>query len=393
MAAQPEILVAGGGIGGLSAALAFALKGRRVRVLEKAAEFGEIGYGIQMGPNVYPILQRLGVFERMAQHVVHPDALILADAITGNELARIDLGPKFRERYTHPYFVVHRRDLHGAILEACRARGEIALEASKGLARFDDRGDRVLVTCEDGSTYDGAALVGADGLWSPTRGAVVGDGPPRLAGHYVYRGLVPTEEIIDRSHIDSMTIYIGHSLHLVQYRLRGGTVMNNVATIESTRFKRGEANPGDPAELEETFAQCTPRVRDMLRYISRDRNWVLHDRDPVANWTKGRVTLLGDAAHPTLQYLAQGACMAIEDAVVLAAEVARHGDDFNAAFLAYQAQRMNRTARVVLSARFFGTYIHAGGGARMLRNALLAQRGRDESWEFDWLYRGIDVPE
>jgi len=393
MAAQPEILVAGGGIGGLAVALALALKGRRVRVLEKASEFGEIGYGIQMGPNVYPILERLGVLERMAPHVVHPDALILADAVTGDELARIDLGAKFRAKYTHPYFVVHRRDLHGAILEACRARSGIALEASKGLARFDDRGDRVLVTCEDGSTYDGAALVGADGLWSPTRGAVVGDGPPRLAGHYVYRGLVPTEEIIDRSHIDSMTIYVGHNLHLVQYRLRGGTVMNNVATIESTRFKRGEANPGDPAELEETFAQCTPRVRDMLRYISRDRNWVLHDRDPVANWTKGRVTLLGDAAHPTLQYLAQGACMAIEDAVVLAAEVARHGDDFNAAFLAYQAQRMNRTARVVLSARFFGTYIHAGGGARMLRNALLAQRGRDESWEFDWLYRGIDVPE
>jgi len=393
MAAQPEILVAGGGIGGLSAALALALKGRRVRVLEKAAEFGEIGYGIQMGPNVYPILRHLGVFERMAPHVVYPDALILADGITGDELARIDLGEKFRARYTHPYFVVHRRDLHGAILEACRARGEITLEASKGLARFDDRGDRVAVTCEDGSAYEGVALVGADGLWSPTRAAVVGDGAPRLAGHYVYRGLVPTGEIIDRSHLDSMTIYIGHCLHLVQYRLRGGTVMNNVATIESARFKRGEANPGDPAELEATFAQCTPRVRDMLRYISRERNWVLHDRDPVTNWTKGRVTLLGDAAHPTLQYLAQGACMAIEDAVVLAAEVARHGDDFNAAFLAYQGRRMNRTARVVLSARFFGTYIHAGGGARVLRNALLASRGRDESWEFDWLYRGISVPE
>jgi salicylate hydroxylase len=209
----------------------------------------------------------------------------------------------------------------------------------------------------------------------------------------VYRGLVPTEEIIDRSHIDSMTIYIGHNLHLVQYRLRGGTVMNNVATIESVRFKRGAPNPGDPSELEEIFAQCTPRVHEMLRYVSRERNWVLHDRDPVTNWTKGRITLLGDAAHPTLQYLAQGACMAIEDAVVLAAEVARHGDDFNAAFLAYQGQRMNRTARVVLSARFFGTYIHAGGGARMLRNELLASRGRDESWEFDWLYRGIRVPE
>jgi salicylate hydroxylase len=391
--ARPEILIAGGGIGGLAAALALARKGRRVRVLEKAAEFGEIGYGIQMGPNVYPILERLGVFKRMAPHVVYPDALVLADGITGNELTRISLGAAFRARYTHPYFVVHRRDLHGSILEACRERDEIALEASKGLASFTQDGGRVRVTCEDGSEYEGAALIGADGLWSPTRTAVVGDGAPRLAGHFVYRGLVPTEEIIDRSYLDSMVIYIGHNLHLVQYRLRGGTVMNNVATIESFRFKRGEPNPGDPAELEEMFAQCTPRVRDMLRYFSFERNWVLHDRDPVTNWTDGRVTLLGDAAHPTLQYLAQGACMAIEDAAVLAAEVARRGEDFNGAFLAYQQQRMNRTARVVLTARFFGGVIHAGGGARALRNELLADRDPDDPWEADWLYRGVEVPE
>jgi salicylate hydroxylase len=388
-----EILIAGGGIGGLSAALALALKGRRVRVLEKASEFGEIGYGIQMGPNVYPILERLGVSKRMAPHVVYPDALVLADGITGTELSRINLGPRFQARFNHPYFVVHRRDLHGSILEACRARDEIALEASKGLAKFNQDGARVLVSCEDGSEYEGVALIGADGLWSPTRAAVVADGPPRLAGHYVYRGLVPTEEIIDRRYLDSMVIYIGHHLHLVQYRLRGGTVMNNVATIESVRFQRGEPNCGDPQELEEIFAQCTPRVRDMLRYISRERNWVLHDRDPVTNWTNGRVTLLGDAAHPTLQYLAQGACMAIEDAAVLAAEVARHGDDFSTAFLAYQQQRMNRTARVVISARFFGHFIHAGGGARALRNELLAQRSPDEPWEADWLYKGIELPE
>jgi salicylate hydroxylase len=391
--ARPEILVAGGGIGGLSAALALAHKGRRVRVLEKAPEFGEIGYGIQMGPNVYPILERLGVFKRMEPHVVYPDALVLADGITGNELSRINLGSQFRARFKYPYFVVHRRDLHGAILDACHELDEITLAASKGLVRFVQDGTHVQVTCEDGSEYEGAALIGADGLWSPTRSAVVGDGPPRLAGHFVYRGLVPTEHIIDRSYLDSMVIYIGHHLHLVQYRLRGGAVMNNVATIESVRFQRGESKHGDPDELEEIFAQCTPRVRDMLRYISRERNWVLHDRDPVTNWTQGSVTLLGDAAHPTLQYLAQGACMAIEDAAVLATEVARHGDDYNAAFLAYQQQRMNRTARVVLSARFFGDYIHAGGGARMLRNELLAQRSPDDPWEADWLYRGIEVPE
>jgi 3-hydroxybenzoate 6-monooxygenase len=390
-ASSPEIRVAGGGIGGLSAALAH--KGRRVRVLEKAAEFGEIGYGIQMGPNIYPLLERLGVFKRMEPHVVYPDALVLADGITGNELSRVNLGQKFRVRHGYPYFVVHRRDLHGSLLEACCERDEITLEASRGLARFTQDRNRVLVTCEDGSEYEGVALIGADGLWSPTRAAVVGDGAPRLAGHFVYRGLVPAEEIIDRRYLNSMVIYIGPNLHLVQYRLRGGAVMNNVATIESVRFKRGEPNCGTPDELDELFSQCTARVRDMLRYISRERNWVLHDRDPVTNWTKGNVTLLGDAAHPTLQYLAQGACMAIEDAAVLAAEVSRHGNNYDAAFLAYQQQRMNRTARVVLTARFFGHVIHGGGGARMLRNELLAQRSADDPWEADWLYRGIEVPD
>jgi salicylate hydroxylase len=388
-----EVLIAGGGIGGLAAAIALAHRGRRVRVLEKAAEFGEIGYGIQMGPNIYPILQRLGVFEAMAPNVVYPDALVLADAMTGEELSRISLGDAFRARFKHPYFVVHRRDLHGAFLAACQSHKEIVLEASKGVVRFAHESGRVRVTCEDGSEYVGAALIGADGLWSPTRAVVVGDGAPRVAGHYVYRGVVPTEEIIDRSYLDSMVIYGGHDLHLVQYRLRGGKVVNNVATIESGRFKRGAEGAGDPEELEEAFANCAPRVRDMLRYVSRVRNWVLHDRDPVTNWTDGNVTLLGDAAHPTLQYLAQGACMAIEDAVVLAAEVARHGDDYHRAFLAYQAQRMNRTARVVLSSRFFGTYIHASGGARALRNELLAKRSWDDPWEIDWLYRGIQLPD
>ena len=386
-----EILVAGGGIGGLAVALALARKGRKVRVLEKAAEFGEIGYGIQMGPNVSRMLERLGVMRALEPHAVFPDALILVDALTNQEISRISLGAAFRARYKYPYFVIHRRDLHGGILEACRAREEIVLEASRGVTKFSQDDEAVHVACENGSEYEGEALIGADGLWSPTRAALVADGAPRQAGHFVYRGVVPTEQIIDRSHLDSMTIWCGPDLHLVQYRLRGGTVMNNVATIASRRIRRGDSNAGGPDELEEIFAPTDPRVRDMLRYVSRERNWVLHDRDPVTNWTGGRVTLLGDAAHPTLQYLAQGAQMAIEDAVVLAEKVATAGGDFNRAFLAYQRERMNRTARVVLSSRFFGEYFHVDGGARELRNELARRRDPDDPWEADWLYRGIEV--
>jgi len=385
------VLIAGGGIGGLSVALALAHKGRRVRVLEKAPEFGEIGYGIQMGPNVSRMLDRLGILKALEPHSVYPDALILVDAIDNREVTRIALGRAFLERYQYRYFVIHRRDLHGEILEACRQRRGITLEASRGLASFEERGGSVIVRCENGAEYEGAALIGADGLWSPTRAAIVADGAPRVTGHVTYRGVVPTGEIIDRSHLDSMTIWIGPDLHLVQYRLRGGAVMNNVATVSSRRFRRGEKDFGGWEELEEVFSRADPRVRDMLRYFLRDRNWVLHDREPVTNWTQGRVTLLGDAAHPTLQYLAQGANMAIEDGVVLAEKVAAAGDDYGRAFLAYQRSRMNRTARVVLSSRFFGEYFHVDGGARELRNELARQRDPDNPWEADWLYRGIEV--
>jgi len=385
------ILIIGGGIGGLSVALALAQKGQRVHVLEKAPEFGEIGYGIQMGPNVSRMLDRLGVLKALELHSVFPDALRLIDAIDNREITRIALGNSFLERYQYRYFVIHRRDLHGEILEACKRREEITLEASRGLISFEDHGNSVLARCENGAEYEGAALIGADGLWSPTRAAIVGDGAPRVAGHVTYRGVVPTDEIIDRSHLDSMTIWVGPDLHLVQYRLRGGAVMNNVATVSSRRFRRGERDFGGLDELDEVFSRADPRVRDMLRYISRDRNWVLHDREPVTNWSRGRATLLGDAAHPTLQYLAQGANMAIEDGVVLAEKVAAAEGDFSRAFLAYQRERMNRTARVVLSSRFFGEYIHADSGARELRNELARRRDPENPWEVDWLYRGIEV--
>lgn len=386
-----EILIAGGGIGGLAAALALAQKGRKVRVLEKAAEFGEIGYGIQMGPNVARMLDRLGVLKALEPGSVFPEALIFVDALTNEEISRIALGKAFLARYKFRYFVIHRRDLHGGLLAACRAREEIALEASRDVKSFEQKGGAVSVICQNGAEYEGAALIGADGLWSPVRQAVLGDGAPRMAGHYVYRGVVPDAQIVDRSRIGSMTIWGGPDLHMVQYRLQGGAVMNNVATIASRRFRKGEANAGAPDELEEIFARTHPGVRDNLRYVSRERNWVLHDREPATNWTLGRVTLLGDAAHPTLQYLAQGAQMAIEDGVVLAEKVAAAGEDYNRAFLAYQRERMNRTARVVLSSRFFGEYIHVDGGARELRNELANGRDPDNPWEVDWLYKGIDI--
>ena len=390
---HPEFLVVGGGIGGVALALALARRGLRSRVLEKASEFGEIGYGIQQGPNAYRMLEWLGVMKALEPQAVFTKNLILIDALTDRELTRISCGPAFRERYRAPYTVVHRRDLHGVLLDACRKYDEISLHTSKELVSFEDRGGSVVTRCADGSEYEGAALVGADGLRSRVREVVIGDGPPRPAGHVTYRGVVPFDQVKDQSHFDDMVIWIGPNLHFVQYRLRSGTVMNNVATVVSRKFERGEReNYGGPDELMEVFSRTTPHVQEMLTYVGTDKNWVLHDRDPLPGWTRGNVTLLGDAAHPTLQYLAQGACMAIEDAVVLSRTLAAAGKgEVGMALAAYEKERYLRAIRVPVTARIFGEIIHCDGGTRDLRNHLLAQRTPETFWEVDWLYRGIEA--
>ena len=391
-AARSEVLIIGGGIGGVATALALARRGMRSQVFEKAPEFGEIGYGIQQGPNAYRMLDWLGVMKDLEPQAVFTKNLILIDALTDRELTRISCGEAFRQRYRAPYTVVHRRDLHGALLDACRRRDEVSLHVSKELVDFTDRGSSVVARFADGSEVEGRALIGADGLRSRVREIVIGDGPPRPAGHVSYRGVVPFDQVKDQSHFDDMVIWVGPDLHFVQYRLRGGTVMNNVATVVSRKFERGErTNYGGPDELMETFSRTTPHVQEMLSYVGKDKNWVLHDRDPVPGWTRGNVALLGDAAHPTLQYLAQGACMAIEDAVVLSAKLEKAGKDVGAALAAYEKERYLRAIRVPITSRIFGEIIHADGGARDLRNHLLAQRTPETFWEIDWLYRGIEA--
>ena len=386
-----EILIAGGGIGGVAAALALANRGLRARVFEKSPEFGEIGYGIQLGPNAWRMLDWLGVMQEIERQSVHTDHLVLMDALSGREITRITTGSGFAGRYRAPYTVVHRRDLHGALLEACRRREDIVLQTSKELVDFSDLGDHVVAKFADGSEYEGVALVGADGLRSRVRALIINDGAPRVSGHVSYRGVVPVDEVKDRTHYDDMVIWAGPNLHLVQYRLRGGTVMNNVATIASQRFKRGLADWGGVDELMEIFARTTAHVQEMLGYVGKDKNWILHDRDPRPGWTRGNVTLLGDAAHPTLQYLAQGACMAIEDAVVLSAKLAKSGGATHAALTDYEKERYLRTARVPITSRIFGEIIHCDGGTRDVRNHLLSQRDPDNCWEVDWLYRGIEI--
>ena len=381
----------GGGIGGLAAALALARKGLPSRVLEQAPEFREIGAGIQLGPNVFKMFERLGLTDAVSRIAWFPDRLVLMDCITGKEVTRITLGNDFRAKFKFPYAVIHRADLHQAILQACRDSGLIALETSRKVMAIRDSGDNVAATLADGAVVEGAALIGADGLWSTVRQHLVDDGNPRVSGHIAYRAVLPTEEVPQRLRVGSMVIWAGEKTHLVHYPLRNGEITNLVAVFHSNRYEEGWDSYGDPAELHERFAGTCEEVRTMLGKIEEWRMWVLCDREPIKDWSRGRVTLLGDAAHPMMQYLAQGACMAIEDAVCLSDKaVERHGD-FAPAFRDYQAARYLRTGRVQLMARVYGEVYHASGVIREMRNMWLGARSQADSLEgMDWLYGGPD---
>jgi len=381
------ILIAGGGIGGLAAALAIARAGMPVVVLEQAPAFAEIGGGIQLAPNALRVLNRLGVLEAVTAKAVFVDQAVMIDALTGTEITRIELGEQFVARYGHRYLVVHRQDLLEALLAECRNTYGIDLRVNARIESFGQRDDRVSVKCRDGKLLEGHALIGADGLWSVVRAHLFADGAPRFSGHICYRGVVPMDQIPDRSYGNAMALWVGPNVHLVQYPIRNGELMNNVAVIVSQEYRRGEPNYGGWNEVETLFATVHPKVQAMLAFIDRGQRWLLHDRDPIPNWSIGRATLLGDAAHPTLQNMAQGACMALEDAVELADQVARHPNHPESAFVAYQQARYIRTARVQLSARFVAQMVHLGGGARDVRNAVLSTRDPTSTFELDWLYR------
>jgi len=383
------IIIAGGGIGGLAAALALSLKGYGSVVLEQASEFGEIGAGIQLGPNVFRMFERLGLTEAINGVAWFPDQLIMRDAVTAELVTALPLDDAFRAKFTEPYGVIHRADIHGAILDACRASDLIALEASVKVTGYEQSAGGVTVMAEGGGPYEGAALIGADGLWSTIRETIVGDGPPIVSGHIAYRAVLPIGEVPDHLYSDSMIIWAGEKTHLVHYPLRRGELYNLVAVFHSDKYVEGWDAFGDPEELHERFAGTCANVRELLERIETWKMWVLCDREPVKEWTDGRVTLLGDAAHPMLQYLAAGAGMAIEDAVTLSDILEANDGDIEKSFLEYPAARYLRTGQVQVMARVYGEVYHAAGVVRELRNNMLSERTPEQSYDgMAWLYDG-----
>jgi 3-hydroxybenzoate 6-monooxygenase len=380
----PDVIVVGGGIGGLSAAFALTRAGLKVRVLERAGEFGEVGAGIQIAPNCTRILDEYGLLDEAKRLGVLPANMIMKDALDGTVLTSLDLNDMER-RYGSPYMVIHRSDLHGLFLRACQDAG-VELLTSQQVVGYENTGTGARGWLADGGLHEANLVVAADGLRSVARQQLVGDEPVNSA-YVAYRGAVPIGKVRENNVSETdVVVYIGPRCHFVQYPLRGGEMFNQVAVFESARARAGEQDWGAPDELDAAFAHTCDNVRNGLPLMWRDRWWRMFDRDPIITWVYGRIALLGDAAHPPLQYIAQGAIMAIEDGYVLAEHLSR-GAEWDDALAAYQAVRAEHCKRVLLTSRAWGELWHLDGVERQRRNTILRARDTYDYSFTDWLYR------
>ena len=384
--ASVPVLIAGGGIGGLAAALALARRGYAVKVLEQSAQLGEIGAGIQLGPNAFSAFDALGIGERARSRAVYTDHLIMMDAVDESEVASVAVGEAFRKRFGNPYAVSHRADLHQSLLEAVRENDHVELLTSERVDRVEQEADAVIATDQHGRAHRGAALIGCDGVKSNVRQQFVNDAV-RVSGHVVYRAVADARDFPADLKLNAPCLWAGPDCHLVHYPLRGGEQYNVVVTFHSRKAEEWGVTDGSREEVMTYFTGIGPRPRRLLDMPKSWRRWATADREPIGRWSFGRVTLLGDAAHPMLQYLAQGACMAIEDAVTLGEALGAEGGDFERAFARYEGARVARTARVVLMTREMGRIYHAKGVERLVRNDLWRARTPERYYDsLEWLY-------
>jgi 3-hydroxybenzoate 6-monooxygenase len=383
---EAPVLVAGGGIGGLAAALALARRGFPVKVLEQAQELGEIGAGIQLGPNAFAAFDALGVGPSARASAVYADELVMHDALDESVVGQLVVGEAFRKRFGNPYAVIHRVDIHRALLDGARANGHIELLTSTRVERITQDAAGVTVVDAAGRAHRGSVLIGADGIKSVVRSQYVND-PHRVSGHVVYRAVVDRTDFPKDLLQNAMSVWAGPDCHLVYYPLRSGQQYNVVVTFHSRRKEEWGVTEGTPEEVQSYFSEVCPRARQLIYLPKSWKRWATADRDPIGNWTFGRVTLLGDAAHPSLQYLAQGAAQTLEDAVTLGEALRVRDDDFALGFRLYQRSRIARTARVVLSAREMGRVLHAKGVERLVRNDLWKGRKQERYYDaLEWIY-------
>ena len=384
--ATAPILVVGGGIGGLAACLALSQLGFPVIVIEQSAEIGEIGAGIQLGPNAFTAMDALGAGERLRRRAVYAERMVMMDAIDGTEVASVPLGDAFRQRFKNPYAVIHRADIHLSIHEEVRLARNVEFRTSTRIKHVEIGEQGVRVIDANGQSHAGVAVIGADGVKSVVRERLIGDSH-RVSGHVVYRGVVPKDDLPEDLRWNAAAICVGPNCHLVHYPLRGGEQYNLVVTFHSRQPEEWGVTEGSQEEVLSYFTEICDRPRRLLSLPTSWKRWSTADRDPAERWGAGRATLLGDAAHPMLQYMAQGACMALEDAVTLREALKASEGNLEAGFRLYESKRIVRTARVVYSSREMGRIYHAKGVERLVRNSLWKDRTPERFYDaLEWLY-------
>jgi salicylate hydroxylase len=393
-----SILIAGAGIGGLTAALALARRGLRVTLFEQAENLEEAGAGIQLSPNATRVLVALGLAARLEPTIIQPSAIRLRSGPSGREIATLRLDAATLERYGAPYWVIHRADLQKALIDAIADEPHIALTLGATVADFTIDAMGVRATIHRSSTRPaeadcgGAALIGADGLWSRLR-SLLGDGTaPRFAGRSAFRAIAPAAQLPPEDREPAVNLWIGPDGHVVHYPVRSGAAVNIVAVSRDPWQSPAWSTGAGRDEVLERFpaSAWAPAVRQLLAVPERWQKWALYDRAPSTSWGRGPVTLLGDAAHPMLPFLAQGAAMAIEDAAILAHELARSAGDRAAALRNYETARRPRTARVQRAARRNDFRYHLRQPAAFVRDAALRALGGERLLaQYDWIYRWI----
>jgi 3-hydroxybenzoate 6-monooxygenase len=388
------VVIAGGGIGGLAAALALARKGWPSVVLEQAHQFGEIGAGIQIAPNAWHALDALGVGALVKREAVFVERMLMFDGVSGEKVVDIPLDKRFARRFGNPYAVTHRADIHGSLLDGCKALPDlIELRTNSKVSGFESSGSSVEVRLANGTRVAGAALVGADGGRSVIRERIVGDTMPLITGHMCYRAVLKIDEVPKDLRFAAATLWAAHNAHIVHYPLRGWKLFNLVATIIGKHTSGGHNELAMPEEVLPYFSHYCEMPTKLMRTPKEFRRWMLLHREPVDNWTQGRVTLLGDAAHFMLQYMAQGAAMAMEDAVCLGVCVDEAGGDFEKAFISYQQKRIVRATRVQISAnKLVGMIFHVPDGLeRQVRNDMFRGRSTERHYDaLEWIFSAPD---
>jgi len=383
---QP-VAIAGGGIGGLACALALARKGFHSLVLEQAREFGEVGVGLHVAPNALSVLDALGVGAAAKKNALMIERLLMMDAVTGEAVANIPCDAQFEQRFGNPYAVAHRAHIHGPLLDACRAHELIELRTSSRVTGFELQSPGVSVGLDGGEPIAATALIGADGVFSNVRKRIVGDGDPLPAGAIIFRATIPAAQMPKDLQKPYPTFWGGPDWHMIYYPISDWTTFNLGCTVLTGQDRLSEAEEFAPDLVLPYFVDRCEIPDRVLRIPKSFRRFVIVHREPVDNWTMGAATLVGDAAHPMVQYIAQGAAMALEDAICIGNVADECDGDFARAFQRYQDIRIVRTARVQISSMMMSKLNHAKGVERKVRNSLFEGRTAEEFYDrLAWLY-------